>query len=1252
MNRKMFSLVTSFAILSSSFSPTWAAGKNFTYNNLEKSLAIHAEAKEVKSSEVKEELPLVTETMPDDRVKDKYARIIFVPKTSKVDGVQNFGKLLDKDNKEVLLSDISYKNNIIKGKEYYVLKDAKWKNILFYKENNKQVLSVRKAVNNESDPDKKKVHEFLAWTRNGIKVEPFYDTYPINIKSHSIENPLIFTAIFQTSPYFYSLDDSRNFDSDGYRIYRTYIGKLIVDEYNEVLFMATSEDDKLMGDISLYDSQKKYANYEGDFSKKIYLYIRKNSGTHSFADFKPETINSEGKTFWFWSVDSDFSGPVEDDFDIGKIDQVYRAQFIVDYIRIHDNFDLGKNPIPSGCYEVDFQAEDGYLFRNPLRYKRYAVREGKTLEGIISKFSLEPKLKDKNNVEYKGKVAWYDGFTKIDNIKEVKINSNKVFTARRVRDFESEKFNSVVKEVKVKLNEDVSSEKLKEGITNLPKNVEVEIKTKADTSKVGQTKAVLKITFSDTSSKEVEVPIKVIEREDGKLITPIPTIGAEDIIKEEVPYNGKIDLSDNIKNLPDGAKIEDVSDSINTKTPGKYIGKVKVTFKDGSSRIVEILVEVLAPLSDSYNPSTKEVEVKLNEDVSPEKLKEGITNLPKNVEVEIKTKADTSKAGKTKAVLKLIFSDTSVKEVKVLVKVVEKIDGGIVKPIPTIKAEDIIKEKVSYNGKINLLDNIKNLPSEAKVEDISETIDTKTPVTYIGKVKVTFKGGSSRIVEIPVEVLAPMSDSYNPSTKEVEVKLNEDVSPEKLKEGITNLPKNVEVEIKTKADTSKVGQTKSTLKLIFSDTSSKKVEVTVKVVNQISGTIIKPVPTIKAEDIIKEDVPYNGKINLLDNIKNLPDGAKLEGISEAIDTKTPGSYVGKVKVTFKDGSSRIVEVPVEVLTPLAEKFQVKKPEKTKVENLDSLSPSEKSEIMEKVKKVNSQAVTVVVSDEGEVTLVYADGSKNVISPEDTIVLKEKESDKKDPEDKPGKEENKKDPEEKPGKEKDNKDPEDKPGKEEDNKDPEEKPGKEDKKDPEDKPGKEEDNKKPEENIEEARDKKENKLDSWNGFPRYYVRNHETPTYKVEVKINSQLSHTKTQVNPKKFVIDIKSGTYTLTEDGKTLEKSMDVKPIIENNRTMLPLRALAEIIGAKVIWNDATRTASFTRDGLTALIQIDGSKIVLSNGKTIDLEAKPLNVNGRIYLPVVYVGQVFGLTSGNADDGKEDDIEWKEETKTVIINIK
>lgn len=894
MNRKMFSLVTSFAILSSSFSPTWAAGKNFTYNNLEKSLAIHAETREVKSSEVKEKLPLVTETMPDDSVKDKYARIIFVPGTSTINGVKNYGKLLDKENNEVSLSDISYKDSVgkevvVRGKEYYVLKTAKWINILEYKENNKKVLYVRKADNNESDPEKKKYHEFLGWKQVTKDVNPFDYGFPANLSKCSIDNPLVFKSKFQNVPYFYSNNSSPKVDYDGYDF------SLKKNDYSRVEFYPVGQESTWAGVLSLKDTQKKFFVKDIENSNNIYLFIRKNSGTYKFGDLKPEPISSENKKFWYWSSNGDFSKSVKDDFEIGTRDLTFRAQYIGEYLKINDEFNLEENPIPEGFYEVNFKPEDGYSsisnFRNA--YRKFALREGCGV-GNITNLPKHPELIDMNNHKYTEKTAWYDGYTKIDDISTVKIDSDKVFTARIVRDFESEKFNPVV----------------------------------------------------------------------------------------------------------------------------------------------------------------KEVEVNLNEDVSLEKLRKGITNLPEEVKVEIKTKADTSKTGPSKAILKIIFSDTSFKEVKVPVKVVEKIDGGIVKPIPTIKAKDIIKEVV----------------------------------------------------------------------------------------------------------------------------------------------------------------PYNAVIDFSDNIKNLPDGAKVEDISEAIDTKTPGSYVGKVKVTFKDGSSRIVEIPIEVLAPISEKSQVQKPEKTKVENLDSLSSSEKSEIMEKVKKVNSQALTVEVSDRGEVTLIYSDGSKNIISSEDTIVLKEKENDKKDPEDKPGKEE--------------------------------------ENKDPEDKPDKEEDNKKTEENNEEARDKKENNLDSWNYFPRYYVRNHKTPTYKVEVKTNSQVSQTKTRFNPRKFVIDINSGTYTLTEDGKTLEKSMDVKPIIENNRTMLSLRALAEILDAKVIWNDATRTASFTRDGLTALIQIDGNKIVLSNGKTIDLEAKPLNVNGRIYLPLVYVGQVFGLTSGNAYDDKENDIEWKEESKTVTINIK
>lgn len=167
MNRKMFSLVTSLAILSSSLSPTWAVGKDFTYYELNKNLPTKAEVKSVENAEEKQSLPLVREDMPDDSVKDKYMRIIFVPETSLVNGVQNYGKLIDKEGKDVPIVETSYKiySKVfsVKGKEYYVLKDARWSDVLRYKENDKLIFSTRKADNNEVETEKRNNHSFLDW---------------------------------------------------------------------------------------------------------------------------------------------------------------------------------------------------------------------------------------------------------------------------------------------------------------------------------------------------------------------------------------------------------------------------------------------------------------------------------------------------------------------------------------------------------------------------------------------------------------------------------------------------------------------------------------------------------------------------------------------------------------------------------------------------------------------------------------------------------------------------------------------------------------------------------------------------------------------------------------------------------------------------------------------------------------------------------------------------------------------------------
>ena len=1072
MNRKIFSLVTSLAILTSSLSPTWAAGKDFTYNNLNQNLPIKAPVDETKEVEEKIDLPLVTETMPDESVRNKYVKIIFIPETKKINGVMEYGKLVDEYGNNIPTNENSSDEE--KSKTFYVLKSAGWSDVLNYKEDGKLILPKLEVENNGSDPEKKKIHKFLGWSLSNNLRDPFNLKKYKKVSDIGTSDILEFKSRFENSPYFYGTVRTLVYDPDGYKV------EEFSKRYNYNEFTSFSDLSGWRGQLSPNEKQKEFADPKDFPSKRIYFYFKKNSGTYKFGDYKPSIVNEKNNTFWYWCYDGAHGNIALDSFDMYDNAREFKEIFINKFFRIPDNIDFEKLPLPEGIFVVKLEAENGYTVEG-LTFTRNAVRGGVSLAEVTS-IPKEPELIDENNVKYEGDVAWYDGYKKINNPSEFKINSDIVLTARPVKDYESEKFTAQVKKIEVKKDEDVTLEKLKAGIVNLPKNLDkIEIKTYPDTSEVGEGKATLKLIFTDTSSKEVEVPVKVIEKISGGEITPIPTINDSDIIKEEVPYNGQINLLDNIKNLPDGAKVEDVSDTISTKVSGTYTGKVKVIFKDGSSRIVEIPIKVREALADSYTPQVKEIEVNKDELLTREKLKKGITNLP---------------------------------------------------------------------------------------EDIKD------------------------------------------------------------------------IEIVENVDTSKVGKCKATLKLIFTDTSSKEVVIPVKVINIIDAGIVTPVPEIKLDDIIKEEVPYNGQINLLDNINNLPDGAEVQDISDPIDTKIPGTYTGKIKITFKDGSSRIVEIPIEVLTPMSEEFPVRNPVKTQVENLENINSTEKSEIEEKVREANPQVVSIEVDDRGNVTLIYEDGSSNLIKAEDIIILREKTPEEEDPEEKPGEEDNK-NPEEKPGEE--DEDPEVIP--EEGDKDPEDKPGEVGDKDPEEKQG-EKDNKDPEENPkgneEEDNKKTENKKDSWNEFPRYYVRNHRTPTYKKS----------KLQVNSKKFVINMKTGTYTTIEDGKTLERAMEVKPLIKDDRTFLPLRALADILDAKVIWNGGTRIASFTRDGLTALIQIDENKIVLSSGETIELESKPLNINGRIYLPLVNVAQVFGLKNGNTMDEENQDIEWDDMDKTVTINIK
>ena len=86
---------------------------------------------------------------------------------------------------------------------------------------------------------------------------------------------------------------------------------------------------------------------------------------------------------------------------------------------------------------------------------------------------------------------------------------------------------------------------------------------------------------------------------------------------------------------------------------------------------------------------------------------------------------------------------------------------------------------------------------------------------------------------------------------------------------------------------------------------------------------------------------------------------------------------------------------------------------------------------------------------------------------------------------------------------------------------------------------------------------------------------------------------------------------------------LDVAPQIVNGRTLAPLRAIFEALGATVQWNPAAQSITATKGSATINLQI-GSTTALNNGVQVVLDAAPIIINGRALVPVRFIGEALG----------------------------
>lgn len=102
------------------------------------------------------------------------------------------------------------------------------------------------------------------------------------------------------------------------------------------------------------------------------------------------------------------------------------------------------------------------------------------------------------------------------------------------------------------------------------------------------------------------------------------------------------------------------------------------------------------------------------------------------------------------------------------------------------------------------------------------------------------------------------------------------------------------------------------------------------------------------------------------------------------------------------------------------------------------------------------------------------------------------------------------------------------------------------------------------------------------------------------------------------------GKLTVTVNGAVVEFP-DAQPFIdENERTQIPIRAVAEALDCDVDWNEETKTVTITKDEMMIIIVI-GNSLMQAGEKTVLMDTTACIVDERTYIPVRFVGEVLGM---------------------------
>ncbi|MBL7575569.1 Copper amine oxidase N-terminal domain-containing protein [Peptoniphilus asaccharolyticus DSM 20463] len=147
-------------------------------------------------------------------------------------------------------------------------------------------------------------------------------------------------------------------------------------------------------------------------------------------------------------------------------------------------------------------------------------------------------------------------------------------------------------------------------------------------------------------------------------------------------------------------------------------------------------------------------------------------------------------------------------------------------------------------------------------------------------------------------------------------------------------------------------------------------------------------------------------------------------------------------------------------------------------------------------------------------------------------------------------------------------------------------------------------------------------------------------YKANINVSVGDKTTSTTIydaSAKVIEMTIDKKQYSINSE----KQKMDTAPFIKDSRTLVPVRFVAEAIGAQVEWNEEEQLVKITNGENILTLKIGENSYNL-NGKDLEMDTQSIIKDSRTFIPIRFVAEALGLN-----------VEYNDSTRTVtLIDIK